>query len=66
MREGLSKLLALAPYDIISIDIWSKVMPFWLNSLNTDLIGEEDLLELKVPISKLFEPDLCALPFEVI
>ncbi|KAF7625931.1 hypothetical protein Mgra_00009878 [Meloidogyne graminicola] len=65
MREGLSKLLALAPYDIISIDIWSKVMPFWLNSLNTDLIGEEDLLELKVPISKLFEPDLCALPFEL-
>uniref|UniRef100_A0A1I8BMZ9 C2H2-type domain-containing protein n=1 Tax=Meloidogyne hapla TaxID=6305 RepID=A0A1I8BMZ9_MELHA len=64
MRDGLSKLLALAPYDIISIDTWSRVMPHWLHSLNTDLVSEDDLLELKVPISKLFEPDLCALPFE--
>uniref|UniRef100_A0A915MNJ0 Uncharacterized protein n=1 Tax=Meloidogyne javanica TaxID=6303 RepID=A0A915MNJ0_MELJA len=65
MRDGLSKLLALAPYDIISITTWSRVMPHWLHSLNNDLVSEEDLLELKVPISKLFEPDLCALSFEV-
>uniref|UniRef100_A0A914MJ01 Uncoordinated protein 79 n=1 Tax=Meloidogyne incognita TaxID=6306 RepID=A0A914MJ01_MELIC len=64
MRDGLSKLLALAPYDIISITTWSRVMPHWLHSLNNDLVSEEDLLELKVPISKLFEPDLCALSFE--
>lgn len=36
----------------------------WLHLLNTELLDEEELLELKVPLSKLFEPDLCPLPFE--
>lgn len=39
-------------------------MPAWLHALNTELLDEEELLELKVPLSKLFEPDLCPLPFE--
>uniref|UniRef100_A0A183BT47 Protein unc-79 homolog n=1 Tax=Globodera pallida TaxID=36090 RepID=A0A183BT47_GLOPA len=63
-REGLGKLLALAPYDVVSLNTWSLVMPSWLHALNTELLDEEELLELKVPLSKLFEPDLCPLPFE--
>jgi hypothetical protein len=65
MRDGLGKLLALAPYDVVSLDTWSRVMPHWLHALNTELMDEEELLSLKVPLSKLFEPDLCPLPFEV-
>ncbi|KAL3120700.1 hypothetical protein niasHT_007992 [Heterodera trifolii] len=63
-RDGLGKLLALAPYDVVSLSTWSRVMPAWLHALNTELLDEVELLELKVPLSKLFEPDLCPLPFE--
>uniref|UniRef100_A0A914HQ76 Uncharacterized protein n=1 Tax=Globodera rostochiensis TaxID=31243 RepID=A0A914HQ76_GLORO len=52
-REGLAKLLALAPYDVVSLNTWSRVMPSWLHALNTELLDEEELLELKA--HRLFE-----------
>ncbi|KAI1721489.1 cation-channel complex subunit UNC-79 domain-containing protein [Ditylenchus destructor] len=58
LREGLSKLLSLMPYDT-----WSRVMPHWLQTISQD-VDEDDLMELKVLLCKIFEPDLCPLPFE--
>ncbi|KAI1729072.1 cation-channel complex subunit UNC-79 domain-containing protein [Ditylenchus destructor] len=63
LREGLSKLLSLMPYDVISFETWSRVMPHWLQTISQD-VDEDDLMELKVLLCKIFEPDLCPLPFE--
>src|SRR4051812_27803538 len=77
---GLSKLLSLMPYDVISFQTWNRVIPHWLQAISTE-VEEEDLIELKVLLwlvgflviiliysfnfsSKIFEPDLCPLPFE--
>uniref|UniRef100_A0A0N5B718 Ubiquitinyl hydrolase 1 n=1 Tax=Strongyloides papillosus TaxID=174720 RepID=A0A0N5B718_STREA len=63
MKEGLSKLLALMPYDIISLDAWNKLMPLWLQALCQDMTDDE-INDLKILLCKIFEPDLCPLPFE--
>ncbi|CEF65747.1 Protein unc-79 homolog [Strongyloides ratti] len=63
MKEGLSKLLALMPYDIISLDAWNKLMPLWLQAMCQD-ISDDEINDLKILLCKIFEPDLCPLPFE--
>uniref|UniRef100_A0A7E4W212 Protein unc-79 homolog n=1 Tax=Panagrellus redivivus TaxID=6233 RepID=A0A7E4W212_PANRE len=63
LKEGLSKLLALMPYDVISFDTWNQVIPAWLKCIS-EQVEDEDLAELKILLCKIFEPDLCPLPFE--
>lgn len=63
LKEGLSKLLALMPYDVISFDTWTRVIPQWLKCI-CDEIEDDDFSELKILLCKIFEPDLCALPFD--
>lgn len=63
IKEGLGRLLALMPYDVISLETWSRVMPRWLESIVNDCT-EDNQPELKVLLCKIFEPDLCPLPFE--
>uniref|UniRef100_A0A914CGD5 Uncoordinated protein 79 n=1 Tax=Acrobeloides nanus TaxID=290746 RepID=A0A914CGD5_9BILA len=63
MKDGLSKMLALMPYDVISFETWNRVIPKWLRAISDD-IEDEDLPELKILLCKIFEPDLCPLPFE--
>ncbi|KAE9556072.1 hypothetical protein FO519_000706 [Halicephalobus sp. NKZ332] len=63
LKEGLSKLLALMPYDVISFNTWSRVIPKWLHCICEE-IDDEDFSELKILLCKIFEPDLCALPFD--
>uniref|UniRef100_A0A8R1UE95 Uncoordinated protein 79 n=1 Tax=Pristionchus pacificus TaxID=54126 RepID=A0A8R1UE95_PRIPA len=63
MKEALGKLLSLTPYDIVSLETWSRVMPKWLQCIY-DNSEEEHLRDLKIVLSKIFEPDLCPLPFD--
>ncbi|PAV81415.1 hypothetical protein WR25_22228 [Diploscapter pachys] len=63
-KEGLGRLLALMPYDVISMDTWSRIMPIWLQYI-TENCKEEHQSELKVLMCKIFEPDLCPLPFDI-
>uniref|UniRef100_A0A0N4ZV65 UNC79 n=1 Tax=Parastrongyloides trichosuri TaxID=131310 RepID=A0A0N4ZV65_PARTI len=63
MKEGLSKLLALMPYDIISFEAWNTLMPLWLQAMSQDM-SDEEINDLKILLCKIFEPDLCPLPFE--
>uniref|UniRef100_A0A914UX21 Protein unc-79 homolog n=1 Tax=Plectus sambesii TaxID=2011161 RepID=A0A914UX21_9BILA len=63
IREGLSKLLAIMPYDVISLATWSTIMPEWLEAICNE-VPEKDLSDLKISLCKIFEPDLCPLPFE--
>uniref|UniRef100_A0A1I7SQ44 Uncoordinated protein 79 n=2 Tax=Bursaphelenchus xylophilus TaxID=6326 RepID=A0A1I7SQ44_BURXY len=63
LKEGLSKLLSLMPYDVISMDTWNIVIANWLRVI-AEPSDDEDFSELKVLLCKIFEPDLCPLPFE--
>lgn len=63
IKEGLGRLLALMPYDVISLETWSRVMPRWLEAIVNDCT-EDNQPELKILLCKIFEPDLCPLPFE--
>ncbi|VDN58014.1 unnamed protein product, partial [Dracunculus medinensis] len=63
MREGLNKLLSIMPYDIITLATWNKIMPFWLKSICEQMESDE-CSDIKILLSKIFEPDLCPLPFD--
>ncbi|CAD6192945.1 unnamed protein product [Caenorhabditis auriculariae] len=63
IKEGLGRLLALMPYDVVTLETWGKVMPIWLQSI-VENCTEDHQPELKVLLCKIFEPDLCPLPFE--
>lgn len=45
------------PYDVISLETWTRVIPHWLQLVH-DNCTEEDQPELKVLLGKIFEPDL--------
>ncbi|OUC42974.1 hypothetical protein D917_10138 [Trichinella nativa] len=62
LKDGLSKILALIPYDLISFDTWERIMPDWFDVMSNE-IPESDLPELKVLLCKIFEVDLCSLSF---
>uniref|UniRef100_A0A1I7VUI5 Protein unc-79-like protein n=1 Tax=Loa loa TaxID=7209 RepID=A0A1I7VUI5_LOALO len=62
MRDGLHKLLAIMPYDIITLNTWNRLIPQWMQSI-CDLMENDDFSEFKILLSKIFEPDLRPLPF---
>ncbi|KAK7103573.1 protein unc-79 homolog isoform X3 [Littorina saxatilis] len=62
IKEGLNCFFCLVPYNIITFEIWDYVMPYWLESIRTE-VPEPDLAELKVLLSKAFDIDMCPLPF---
>lgn len=47
MRDGLNKLLAIMPYDIITLSTWNRLIPHWMQSI-CELIGDDDLSEFKI------------------
>ncbi|CAK1545778.1 unnamed protein product [Leptosia nina] len=56
LRDGLNRLYCLIPYGIITQSIWDQIMPAWMEAICTD-VPEKELMELKVPVAKILEPD---------
>ncbi|XP_038207458.1 protein unc-79 homolog [Zerene cesonia] len=56
LRDGLNRLYCLIPYGIITQSIWDYIMPAWMEAICTD-VPEKELMELKVPVAKILEPD---------
>ncbi|KAK6015756.1 hypothetical protein OSTOST_18791, partial [Ostertagia ostertagi] len=63
-KEGLARI-RLCGNDVISLETWSRVMPEWLQ-LIYEKCNEEQQNDLKILLCKIFEPDLCPLPFETV
>ena len=63
IKEGFKRLICLVPYDIITFEIWSKIMPYWLESFRHE-VPEAELAELKILLSKVLDPDLSPLGFK--
>lgn len=62
IKEGFKRLLCLVPYDIIVPEVWSYIMPFWMDCFRYE-VPEEELAELKILLSKVLDPDLSPLGF---
>ncbi|KAJ2954599.1 hypothetical protein O0L34_g2893 [Tuta absoluta] len=56
LKDGLNRLYCLIPYGIITQSIWDYIMPAWMEAICTD-VPEKELLELKIPVAKILEPD---------
>ena len=60
IKEGFKQLLCLVPYDIITAEVWSHIMPYWMECFRHE-IPEDELSELKILLSKVLDPDLSPL-----
>lgn len=63
IKEGFKRLLCLVPYDIITDDVWDEIMPYWMECFRHE-VPENELSELKILLSKVFDPELSPLGFE--
>lgn len=63
LKEGLQRLICLVPYDVITSEIWDIVMPHWMEAITND-VPEKELIELKIVLSKILDPDMSPLGFD--
>ncbi|XP_041469783.1 protein unc-79 homolog [Lytechinus variegatus] len=62
LHDGLKNVFALTPYNTITFEVWDHIMPAWMESISQE-ITEEDLPQLQDILCKLFDIDMCPLPF---
>ncbi|CAG7837387.1 unnamed protein product [Allacma fusca] len=63
LREGFNRLFCLVPYEVISPDIWSQIMPNWMEAMASE-VPEEEMSDLKVILSKVMDPEMNPLGFD--
>ncbi|XP_031779809.1 protein unc-79 homolog isoform X4 [Nasonia vitripennis] len=63
LKDGLSRLFCLVPYEIITPEIWNHVMPHWMEAIVHD-VPIHELQELKMTLCKILDPDLSPLGFD--
>ncbi|XP_053969851.1 protein unc-79 homolog isoform X2 [Anastrepha ludens] len=63
LKEGLQRLICLVPYEVITSEIWDYVMPHWMEAITND-VGEKELIELKIVLSKILDPEMSPLGFD--
>eukprot|EP00066_Takifugu_rubripes_P028448 XP_011617714.1 PREDICTED: protein unc-79 homolog [Takifugu rubripes] len=64
LKEGLNRILCLIPYNVISQPLWECFMPEWLESIRTE-VPDQQLKEFREVLSKMFDIELCPLPFSM-
>jgi protein unc-79 len=65
LKEGLQRLICLVPYEVITQEIWDYVMPHWMEAITND-VPEKELIELKIVLSKILDPEVILLYFSII
>lgn len=63
IKEGLSRFFCLVAYDVITLQVWDKVMSQWMEAINKEAERDE-LGELKSIFCKIFDPDMSPLGFD--
>ena len=63
IKEGLVRFFSLIPYDIITLEVWNKVMSHWMEAINVE-VSRDDLPELRKDFVKIFDPDMSPLGFD--
>uniref|UniRef100_G3T0V8 Unc-79 homolog, NALCN channel complex subunit n=1 Tax=Loxodonta africana TaxID=9785 RepID=G3T0V8_LOXAF len=64
LKEGLNRILCLIPYNVISQSVWECIMPEWLEAIRTE-VPDHQLKEFREVLSKMFDIELCPLPFSM-
>ncbi|CAH2327668.1 Hypothetical predicted protein [Pelobates cultripes] len=64
LKEGLNRILCLIPYNVINQPVWECIMPEWLESIRTE-VPDNQLKEFREVLSKMFDIELCPLPFSM-
>ena len=80
IKEGLLRLSCLISFDIITLDLWTKIAPHWMETIGKSLKNsflkisffllsvehypKENLQELSSIFCKIFDPDMSPLAFE--
>uniref|UniRef100_A0A8C9LFG6 Unc-79 homolog, NALCN channel complex subunit n=1 Tax=Pavo cristatus TaxID=9049 RepID=A0A8C9LFG6_PAVCR len=64
LKEGLNRILCLIPYNVINQPVWECIMPEWLEAIRTE-VPENQLKEFREVLSKMFDIELCPLPFSM-
>ncbi|CAI2726869.1 unnamed protein product [Schistosoma spindalis] len=62
VKHGLSRIGSLIPYDIITFETWDFVMPYWLESIRTE-VSRADYPELEILLKKIFDATAGPFPF---
>ncbi|KAG8194067.1 hypothetical protein JTE90_003015 [Oedothorax gibbosus] len=62
IKEGFKRLICLAPYDILTVEVWEYIMPYWMDALRHKAV-ESEFNDLKILLSKVLDPDLSPLAF---
>ncbi|KAG7162816.1 unc-79-like 2 [Homarus americanus] len=63
IKEGFNRLFCLVPYELVTVQVWDRVMPHWMEAIHNE-IPEEELPELKITLSKLLDSDMSPLGFD--
>ena len=53
LREGFTRIFCIVPYEVISAEIWSQIMPNWMESVASE-VPEEEMSDLKVILRYAF------------
>ncbi|NWX30025.1 UNC79 protein, partial [Notiomystis cincta] len=64
LKEGLNRILCLIPYNVINQSVWECIMPEWLEAIRTE-VPDTQLKEFREVLSKMFDTELCPLPFSL-
>ncbi|XP_069064328.1 protein unc-79 homolog [Pleurodeles waltl] len=62
LKEGLNRILCLIPYNVINQPVWECIMPEWLEAIRIE-VPDNHLKEFREVLSKMFDIELCPLPF---
>nr|XP_033809162.1 protein unc-79 homolog [Geotrypetes seraphini] len=64
LKEGLNRILCLIPYNVINQPVWECIMPEWLEAIRIE-VPDNQLKEFREVLSKMFDIELCPLPFSM-
>uniref|UniRef100_A0A0P4WEN1 Protein unc-79 homolog n=3 Tax=Scylla olivacea TaxID=85551 RepID=A0A0P4WEN1_SCYOL len=63
IKEGFNRLFCLVTHELVSLQVWDRVMPHWMEAIHNE-IPEEERDELKITLNKLLDSDMSPLGFD--
>ncbi|VDN97331.1 unnamed protein product [Rodentolepis nana] len=62
VKQGLSRVSSLIPYDVMTFETWDYIIPYWLESIRTE-VKPDDYRELEILLKKVFDATAGPFPF---
>ncbi|GFV14035.1 protein unc-79 homolog [Trichonephila clavipes] len=62
IKEGIRRLICLAPYDIITVEVWEYIIPYWMDAFRDEAV-EVELSDIQDLLSKFLDAESSPLIF---